>query len=316
MYHIMIHNDTQKVAKSCSKVAHVFYCENCDYGTSKKSSWTKHLETKKHKGAQMIHNDTQKVAKSCSGDRFECECGKSYKFHSGYYRHKSKCTWTPPLENDKLTDISNDDDSITMSKAALTSLMTEMTKALLPVVAEAVGDKSSISGSGSHNTINNQKIFNVNLFLNEECANAMSIQDFAKKLQLTMNDLDKGKPEYLTNVVLKNLRPLAVTDRPFHCTDADSAKWFVKDRENGWEEDSGEKIIKTTEHGIRRQWPSEFEKEHPEWNANEKLQEKYVKIAGNTSSQLNKKEKDKVLDEVKDMAALNEDIIEHIKTST
>ena len=181
----MVHNGTQIVAKSCSKVAHTFYCEKCDYSTSKKSSWQKHIETKKHNGTQMIHNGTQKVAKSCSKERFTCDCGRSYKFHSGYYRHKSKCTWNPSVENDKLTDISNDDsndDSITMSKAALTSLMTEMTKALLPVVAEAVGDKSSISGSGSNNTINNQKIFNVNLFLNEECANAMSIQDFAKKL--------------------------------------------------------------------------------------------------------------------------------------
>jgi hypothetical protein len=304
----MLHNVAPKVAKSCSKVAHAFYCEKCDYGTSKKSSWTKHIQTKKHNAAQMLHNDTPKVAKSCSGGRFECECGKTYKHHQSYYRHKEKCTWTPLVENDKLTEISNDD-SITMSKTALTGLVAEMTKALIPVIADSIGGKSSISGSGSNNTINNQKIFNVNLFLNEQCANAMSIQDFAKQLQLTMNDLDRCKPEYLTNVVLKNLRPLAVTDRPFHCTDEDSSKWFVKDIENGWEEDSGDKIITSTEHGIRRQWPSEFEKQHPQWNINEKLQEKYVKIAGNTNAELNKKDKGKVLEDVKDTVLLNNEVI-------
>ena len=309
MYHIMIHNDTQKVAKSCSKFALKFYCEKCDYSTCKKSSWTKHLETKKHNAAQMIHNDTQKVAKSCSEERFECECGKSYKYHSGYYRHKSKCTWVPPVENSKLTSTSNDEDSITMSKGALTGLVTEMTKALFPVLAEAIGDKSSISGSGSHNTINNQKIFNVNLFLNEKCGNAMSIQDFARNLQLTMADLDKSKPDQITNVVMRNLQPLSITDRPFHCTDISGAEWYVKDKENGWGTDSGSKVIVSTEHGIRQKWPDKFVSEHPNWTSSEQLQDKYVKIAGDASSSINNKDKDKVLGKLKDRVELTNDIM-------
>ena len=307
----MIHNDTQKVAKSCKKTSPTFYCKNCDYTTSRKSSWLKHLETKKHGNSEMVHNDTSEVAKSCNNERFMCQCGKSYKFHSGYYRHKSKCTWDLNENTECLAKKQSDngDGTVTIDKCVLTQLFTESFKALIPVIADSIGEKSSISGSGSNNTINNQKIFNVNLFLNEQCANAMSIQDFAKQLQLTLNDLDRCKPEYLTNVVLKNLRPLAVTDRPFHCTDEDSSKWFVKDRENGWEEDSGDKIITSTEHGIRRQWPSEFEKQHPQWNINEKLQEKYVKIAGNTNAELNKKDKGKVLEDVKDTVLLNNEVI-------
>jgi len=309
MYHIMIHNDTQKVAKSCSKVAPEFYCKKCDYRTSKKSSWTKHLDTKKHNDTQMIHNDTQKVAKSCSGERFECECGKSYKYHSGYYRHKSKCTWVPLEENSKITNTSNDEDSITMSKDALTGLVTEMTKALFPVLAEAIGDKSSISGSGSHNTINNQKIFNVNLFLNEKCGNAMSIQDFARNLQLTMADLDKSKPDQITNVVMRNLQPLSITDRPFHCTDISGSEWYVKDKENGWGTDSGSKVIVSAEHGIRQKWPDQFISEHPNWTSSEQLQDKYVKIAGDASSSINNKDKGRVLGKLKNRVELTNDIM-------
>lgn len=309
----MVHNGTQEVAKSCSKVAQSFYCEKCDYRTSKKSSWTKHLETKKHNAAQMIHNGTQKVAKSCSNVRFECECGRSYKFHSGYYRHKSKCTWTPPVEDgNKLVMTSTDDnDSITMSKSALTDLVTEMTKALLPVFAEAAGDKSSISGSGSNNTINNnhQKIFNVNLFLNEKCANAMSIQDFAKNLQLTMSDLDKAKPDQITNVVMKNLQPLSITDRPFHYTDLSGAEWYVNDKDKGWESDNGIKVIESAEHGIMKKWPDQFQEAHPNWTSSEHLQDKYVKLAGEATTSLKEREQTKVLDNLKETAELNEDMV-------
>ena len=309
----MVHNGTQNVAKSRSKVAQDYYCEKCDYRTCKTSDWKKHLKTKKHNGTQMIHNGTQNVAKSCSKERFTCDCGRSYKFHSGYYRHKSKCTWTSPVEDgNKLAMSSNDDsDSITMSKSALTGLMTEMTKALLPVFAEAVGDKSSISGSGSNNTINNnnQKIFNVNLFLNEKCANAMSIQDFAKNLQLTMSDLDKAKPDQITNVVMKNLQPLSITDRPFHYTDLSGAEWYVNDKDKGWETDNGVKVIESAEHGIMKKWPDQFQEAHPNWTSSERLQDKYVKLAGEATSSLKEKDKNKVLDNLKETAELNEEML-------
>lgn len=309
----MLHNAAQKVAKSRSKVAQSFYCEKCYYRTSKKSSWTKHIHTKKHNAAQMIHNAAPKVAKSCSNERFQCDCGKSYKHHQSYYRHKETCTWTPPVEDgNKLVMTSTDDnDSITMSKSALTGLMTEMTKALLPVFAEAVGDKSSISGSGSNNTINNnhQKIFNVNLFLNEKCANAMSIQDFAKNLQLTMSDLDKAKPDQITNVVMKNLQPLSITDRPFHYTDLSGAEWYVNDKDKGWETDNGVKVIESAEHGIMKKWPDQFQEAHPNWRSSERLQDKYVKLAGEATSSLKEKDKNKVLDNLKETAELNEKIL-------
>lgn len=309
----MLHNAAPEVAKSRKKVAQTFYCEKCDYRTCKKSSWTKHIQTKKHNAAQLIHNAAQKVAKSCSNERFECECGKSYKHHQSYYRHKEKCTWIPSTQDgNKLMMSSNDDsDSITMSKSALTGLMTEMTKALLPVFAEAVGDKSSISGSGSNNTINNnhQKIFNVNLFLNEKCANAMSIQDFAKNLQLTMSDLDKAKPDQITNVVMKNLQPLSITDRPFHYTDLSGAEWYVNDKDKGWETDNGVKVIESAEHGIMKKWPDQFQEAHPNWTTSERLQDKYVKLAGEATTSLKEKEKSKVLDNLKETAELNEHMV-------
>lgn len=306
----MLHNAAPEVAKSCKKVALTFHCEKCDYTTSRKSSWNKHLETKKHNAAQMLHDGAQKVAKSCTYETFECGCGKSYKHHQSFYRHKARCMWKPNTGVSEESIIKTDDpDSITISKNALTGLITEVSKALIPVIAESIGDKSSISGSGSNNTINNQKIFNVNLFLNEKCANAMSIQDFARNLQLTMADLDKSKPDQITNVVMRNLQPLSITDRPFHCTDISGSEWYVKDQEKGWGTDSGSRVIDSTEHGIRQKWPDQFVNEHPDWQKSERLQDKYVKLAGEAATTLKEKDRQRVLNDLKDTVELTDDVM-------
>ena len=308
MYHLMVHNDTLEVAKSCKIVAPTFYCDKCDFATSRKSSWKKHLETRKHNDTQMIHNGTSEVAKSCTSDlesqKWVCICGKSYKYHSGYYRHKSKCTYKAPVCEPVCEVVENKEKTYTPTQ--VTQITTQVITSLLE--SGALGQQQG----GHHNTINNnhQKIFNVNLFLNEQCANAMSIQDFAKNLQLTMNDLDKSKPECITNVVLKNLRPMAITDRPIHCTDGDKQEWYVKDQEKGWQEDDGDTMLATVDNTINRKWPSTFQEEHPNFASNEKLQEKYIDAAAKASKKLSDKAKKKVLSEIGVSATLNADVIE------
>ena len=300
----MVQNGTSKVAKSCSD----FHCEKCDYTTSKKSSWLKHLETKKHNSVKMVHNDTSKVAKSCSTGRFVCKCGRSYKYHSGYYRHKAKCNYEP--EANEVTEVVEELHS-RITKAEMTQITTQVLTTLLE--NGTIGQQQG----GHHNTINNnhQKIFNVNLFLNDQCANAMSIQDFAKNLQLTMNDLDKSKPECITNVVLKNLRPMAITDRPIHCTDGDKQEWYVKDEDKGWQEDDGDKMLSEVDNKINQSWPNTFQNEHPNYESSEKLQDKYIDAAAKASKKLSDKAKKKVLSEIGLSATLNATVVDNVNTS-
>ena len=144
----------------------------------------------------------------------------------------------------------------------------------------------------------NNNYINIQMFLNKECAQAMSIQNFANKLLITMDDLTKNKYECISNVVLKNLKPLSIKERPFHCTNFKNKEWFVKDDNQGWEEDNGEKLLKNTEAGIQKKWSNEFEKLYPQWINNEKLKEKYIEIAGNTSSKLLEKNKNILLNEL------------------
>ena len=170
--------------------------------------------------------------------------------------------------------------------------------------------QSLIPKIGNGNTTNSHNnIINVQMFLNDKCADAMSIQNFAKQLCVTMDDLTKNKKDCLTNVVLKNLQPLSLTERPFHCTDVNTKAWFVKDEKQGWEEDNGEKLIKNAEIGIQKKWLNEFESQYPNWMSNETQKDKYVQIAGSASSELPEKIKLKILRELGVEVPLSKDII-------
>ena len=89
-------NATYLGDKSRQKVAPKYYCEKCDYSTSKLSDWKNILRRKNtmlHKCYKMLHVNLKKSLKSCSKKKYFCQCGKSYKHHSSYYRHKQKCDW-------------------------------------------------------------------------------------------------------------------------------------------------------------------------------------------------------------------------------
>jgi hypothetical protein len=162
-----------------------------------------------------------------------------------------------------------------------------------------------LSDTSTTNNINsNNNIINVQMFLNDKCADAMSIQNFANQLLITMDDLTKSKKDCISNVVLKNLKPLSLTERPFHCTDINNKSWFVKDETEGWEEDTGEKLIKNTEYGIQRKWCNEFEKRYPDWMKDDAAKDRYIQIAGSTTAALDEKTKLKLLRELASEATL------------
>ena len=294
----MITNDNQKL----QKVANKYICKKCDYITTRLSSWKKHIETMKHKTPKMITTIGKSCKKTIKDPLFNCECGKTYTHKSNLSRHRKTCNWvfedvknicdTEQLEiikkNSRDAGYSNNKDLVVIP-----------THFLNKIIEKASETKTIYNGDVS---ITN----NINIFLNQKCSDAMSIQDFARRLLMSINDLDGNKSECLSNVIIKNLLPLSVTERPFHYTGTDKREWFVKDKDNGWEEDDGMRIITAGEHGITRKWPSKFEEAFPNWKKSEKLKDKYVRMAGTTNAILGEKQTKRVLEEIKDTAILNE----------
>ena len=282
------------VNKKFQKVPYKFHCEKCNYYGLRKSQWERHILTNKHNDNKMVNNDNNKV-------RYECPCGKSYKYLSGYSRHKKVCLVVD--QNKEEPEKKNDAEMIGLLKTIMNDnqkLQEELSsvKASIPHISNS----TIISNSN-----NNNKFINVQLFLTEKCADAMSIQHFAKQLQVTLDDVCKSKKDCITNVVLKNLKPLSLTERPFHCTNPKNKEWYINDENDGWSEDSGEKLIKNAEDGIMKKWTGEFESHYPKWMENDQLQKKYVKIAGSTTSELPEKTKLKLLRELATEVPLTND---------
>ena len=291
----MIHNDTYLGAKTSQKELETYHCEKCDYFTCKIGNWKRHLKTKKHNGTEMVHNGTSNVQKGATQsapvvNNYVCECGRSYKYHSGYYRHKSKCNFILETKPEVLVSKTNKPDYRDMYEQKLEENL-ELAHEIIRKQQKALGGMANATtqsnNNNSFNTINN----NVQIYLSENCSGAMTLEDFVKKLQITMEDLKIAKTDAakgLAQIVSNNLKPLALTDRPVHHVSQD--EWFVKNNE-GWKEDDGEKLLSETHAGIRKQWPDVFENNNPNWMSNDKLSNEYCEMAGMATKDLSRKEK-------------------------
>jgi hypothetical protein len=138
----------------------------------------------------------------------------------------------------------------------------------------------------SNNINSNNKSFNLNLFLNETCKDAMNIMDFVDSLKLQLTDLENvgenGFINGISNIIVKNLKGLDVTQRPVHCTDAKREVLYVKD-ENKWEKETEtniklRKAIKRIAHKNSKML-CEFRKEHPDCGKSDsKYSDQYNKL--------------------------------------
>jgi hypothetical protein len=234
----------QKLQKCCT----FYYCKSCDYTTSRKSSYTKHLATTKHVnteyGNQMELKSCKKLQKGCNNIYMCNNCNKEYINKSGLWKHKMKCKSTiinQPFENN------NKDDIIQLLLKQNNDLIKEQTD-IKQIILEIVKNGTSNNIINSNNVNSNNKTFNLQVFLNETCKDAMNISDFVESVKLQVTDLENvGKVGYIegiSNIIIKNLQALEIEKRPVHCTDQKREVIYVKE-DNIWEkEDEANKKLR------------------------------------------------------------------------
>ena len=218
------------------KVANIFSCFFCNYTTCKKSDYTKHAATDKHK---ILTNPNIKVAKVAE---FICNCGKSYKHSSSLSAHKKKCTDNifNNVDNNNINNVSNNgNNNIVSDKDDLITYLVKENQDFKNLILEIIKKDTynqSITNNNSHN-----KTFNLQFFLNETCKDAMNIMEFVDSIKLQLSDLENvGKIGYvdgISNIITKNLNNLDIEKRPVHCTDSKREVIYVKD-DNQWYNDS------------------------------------------------------------------------------
>jgi hypothetical protein len=148
-----------------------------------------------------------------------------------------------------------------------------------------------------NNIVNNTNNFNLNLFLNEKCKDALNISDFIESLKITLDDLayskNKGLVEGITNVMIKGLRQLDIHKRPIHCTDAKRDTMYIKDCEK-WEKDDNHEKMKDTIIKIANKERNSICKwvdQNPNWFDTEEKQIEYLTLVRNVCEPIENYEK-------------------------
>ena len=276
--------DNKKMPENAEK----FYCEKCDFKCCKLSNFSKHILTSKHiERYKMVNNDNKKMPKNAE-KIYTCEsCEKIYKFNSGLSRHKKTCL-NNTSEKSLVIDNSNNDlkmlTNIILEVVKSNSEVVKSNSELQKQVLEISRDKSITNINTNTNSHN--KTFNLNLFLNETCKDAMNITDFVESVKIKLCDLENvgtlGYVDGITNIIVKNLKELDVSKRPFHCSDIKREVLYVKDQDK-WEKENNDKerlklAINHIAHKNIKMIP-EWKKENPNYSLDEgKTNDKYLKI--------------------------------------
>jgi hypothetical protein len=222
--------DNKILPKFCSR----FYCENCDYNTDKKSSYETHIESKRHKNNALgIKNN----AKFCS-KIYSCElCEKKFNDRAGLWRHKKKCV-------NQETHINNSSERENISDKDLIAMLIKDNSEFKSMMMEIIKNGTHNTTSNSHNSHSNNKTFNLNFFLNEQCKDALNMDDFVSSIKVELCDVEHtgrmGFVEGISKLLLKNLRALDQTKRPIHCSDLKRETLYIKTN-NKWEKEDDEK---------------------------------------------------------------------------
>ena len=270
--------DDIKIEDQINNNKNKFYCPQCIYFTCNKKDYNKHLTTLKHTKATCVNQKPLKIP-----TLYACEnCNKEYKDRTGLWRHKKKCE-----ENNNYNKPNEPNEPNEPINKKLIMMLLKENSELKNMVLDVCQKIQPINSTVNYNNINsNNKTFNLNLFLNETCKDAMNITDFVDSLKLQLSDLENvGKLGFvngISNIIVKNLNSLDETKRPIHCSDSKREVMYIKD-EDKWEKENEEKnklrkVIKKIANKNSRLLP-QFKEKYPDCNKSEsKYSDQYNKL--------------------------------------
>ena len=227
-----------------SNTSFTFNCQVCRFKCSKKGDYTRHITTAKHLSNIGSLKKTSSLV--CNN------CDKSFNDRSGLWRHKKKCivsndvrkTVNPSTETE-VQILSNTIFELVKQNNEFKQLLIEQNQKMM--------DMAGNIGNNHHNTINSNNKFNLNVFLNEKCKNAMSLTDFVNSMNLTIDDFiqtgERGFIDGISNIIIDRIHNMDLHDRPLHCTDLKRETVYIKDSDK-WEKDEDKVRLRKAVKGV------------------------------------------------------------------
>ena len=240
-----------------TKISKEYFCEICKFITKRKGDYSRHILTAKHKC--LIEGNIKTIK------NFTCNCGKEYKNRHCLSRHKKNCNYkyikesnniiqeNPFTDTNMIIDIIKENQEfkkliIEQSNKLLEQniKVSEQNKEVIElhkennILINKLVEKESITTINNNTTNNNNQKFNLNIFLNETCKDAMNIKDFIENIKITFEELltigDTGFVNGVSDIFIKRLQDLDITKRPIHCTDIKRDTIYLKN-EDVWNKD-------------------------------------------------------------------------------
>ena len=234
-----------------------YICESCNFICSKQSNYNTHILTRKHR--KIIDGNSSDAKKI-----YHCDCGSTYKYASGYCRHKKTCTYVPPpqQEIESIPEVIHSPEPNWMEIMQMLvkenqeirnlvitqhNTIVDQNKTLVEqnkTLTELVKNQQS-STNNSHNT-NSHNNYNINMFLSEKCKDAQNMSDF---IEVIKNKVDMFKIEEngyvngISKLFIDELKSMEVTERPLHCTDERRSTFYVHNNDT-WNKDEDLKDTK------------------------------------------------------------------------
>ena len=266
-----------------------FKCLICDFKCFKLGDWSRHLLTSKHQKSTIINKiDVIDVIYVIDEKKYICNCGKEYLERTGLWRHKKICSY----KEEEQSIVLYEGEYIPANNAMILQVLKDnkdMMGEIMGLVAKTLAATTINNTIINNNNTTNNKQFNLNVYLNETCKDAMNMEDFIKDIRITNKDMDDmgylGFSLTVSNIIVRELGKIDETKRPFHCTDKKRELFCIKEK-GEWIKDTAEnKIMKCLIGKIANfqlRYILEWKKANPGWdNPVHKKHDEYRMITKN-----------------------------------
>ena len=248
-----------------------YECEYCNTKTNNKKDYNKHLLTRKHQNNVLLTTvntppEHMTSLHICGG------CDKKYKSRVGLWYHAKACLSPKRGEMDSTVDrILNENQELRNFIMEQSKVLTEQRKETSEIMNKVIEMVKPGVTTITNNIKNENKSFNINVFLNEQCKDAINFADFIKNIEITHQDLENnaqlGFVNGISKIFLDNLKQLGVNERPFHCTDTKRETMYIKDEDKWTKEADDSKLQKAIQTVSYRSLGKlqEWKQENPEY---------------------------------------------------
>ena len=263
--------------------SHKFFCDKCNCKCRDATDWEKHKKTKKH------NSDGTRPKFECNLCNYSCNIVSVFDKHKSTYKHKmrqmefDKSNEREPRESSKDSNVTSSDSDLMTIVKQLLSQNNELKNFIIEQANEhkkdtfemvnKVLDTVKPSNTISANTINNNnnQKFNINVFLNEQCKDAMNFSDFIKNITVSREDLENnaqlGFVDGVSKILIDSLKQLDKTERPIHCTDVKRETMYIKDEDKWNKQDDSAKLNKAIQEVTRKSMITllDWKEENPDY---------------------------------------------------